>query len=304
MKNTVICLFGPSASGKTDLALALYREWPLDIISVDSVMVYRGMDIGSAKPSLSIRAEVPHALIDIRDPSERYSAGAFCEDVKKEIEKSLSAGRTPLLVGGTMLYFHALQAGMPDLPSASLEIKQQLLKEKQENGLAALHATLLKCDPIAANRIHPNDPQRILRALEVFYASGKPLSAWWQQQEDKQTPWHYENIAIVPDRVSLLERITLRFHQMLKDGLIDEVAKLYVRGDLSLAMPSMRSVGYKEVWQYLAGELTYEAMCERAIIATRQLAKRQYTWLNKWPQAMICESDFQKNLEKILKYNN
>lgn len=303
MKKTVICLFGPSGAGKTDLALALYREWPLDIISVDSVMVYRGMDIGSAKPSSSIRAAVPHALIDIRDPCERYSAGAFCEDVKKEIEKSLSAGRTPLLVGGTMLYFHALQAGMPDLPSASLEIKQHLLQEKQEKGLAALHATLLKCDPIAANRIHPNDPQRILRALEVFYASGKPLSAWWTQDKSR-SDWHYENIAIVPDRASLSERIAARFHLMLEQGLIDEVAKFYARGDLSLAMPSMRSVGYKEVWQYLAGEFSYETMCERAIIATRQLAKRQYTWLNKWPQAMICESDFQKNLEKILKYNN
>lgn len=276
---TAILLMGPTASGKTDLAIALRQHLPVELISVDSAMVYRGMDIGTAKPSAQELAAAPHRLIDICDPAEAYSAARFREDALNEMRDITQQGRIPLLVGGTMLYYRALQYGLSDLPPADAGIRQRLEKALAQDGLAALHARLADVDPISAERIHRNDPQRTLRALEVYEATGKPLSELQGGRGDAM-PYRAIKLVRCPAlRAQLHERINQRFVRMLDEGFVDEVEHLVARGDLDPDMPSMRSVGYRQVWSWLRGEFTREEMVEKGQAATRQLAKRQMTWL-------------------------
>jgi len=274
-----IFLMGPTASGKTDLAIALRRHLPVELISVDSAMVYRGMDIGTAKPSEQELTLAPHRLIDICDPAESYSAARFREDALREMAKITVAGRIPLLVGGTMLYFRALQYGLSDLPPADYVIRARLEQKLQAEGLQALHKRLAEVDPLAAQRIHRNDPQRTLRALEVWEATGRPLS---ELQAEAGQAMSYRAVKLVRSpvsRIDLHRRINQRFLNMLENGFTGEVERLVARGDLQPDMPSMRSVGYRQVWSWLRGECSREEMIERGQAATRQLAKRQMTWL-------------------------
>ncbi len=274
-----ILLMGPTASGKTDLAIALREHLPVELISVDSAMVYRGMDIGTAKPSAQELAAAPHSLIDICDPAEAYSAARFRQDALAEMAAISQRGRIPLLVGGTMLYFRALQYGLSELPSADASIRERLERELKSDGLAALHARLASVDPVAAQRIHRNDPQRTLRALEVFEATGKPLSEL-QGGPGEGMPFQAIKLVRCPaSRAELHRRINDRFVRMLEQGFVDEVERLVGRGDLDPDMPSMRSVGYRQVWAWLRGEFSREEMVEKGQAATRQLAKRQMTWL-------------------------
>jgi len=270
---------GPTASGKTDLAIALRRHLPVELISVDSAMVYRGMDIGTAKPSAQELALAPHRLIDICDPAESYSAARFREDALHEMAEITAGGSIPLLVGGTMLYFRALQYGLSDLPPADPEVRARLEREMQTAGLPALHRRLAAVDPVAAGRIHLNDPQRTLRALEVWEVAGRPLSAL-QQGGGPSMPYRAIKLVRSPaSRAELHRRINERFVAMLEGGFVAEVERLIARGDLEPDMPSMRSVGYRQVWSWLRGECSREEMVERGQAATRQLAKRQMTWL-------------------------
>ena len=297
----ILCLMGPTASGKTNLAFALAEHLPIEIISVDSGQIYRGMDIGAAKPTASEQAQVPHHLIDILDPSESYSAAQFCLDALRCIEEIQSRGKIPILVGGTMLYFHALQQGLAPLPSSVPALRAQLEEEKNTLGLAALYAELQGCDPEAANNIKSTDPQRILRALEVYRSSGKTISAWCKEQSPQKLPFLPLNIAIIPsDRAILHNRIVLRFTEMLKRGFIEEVERLYSRADLHSGLPAMRSVGYRQVWDYLSGNCSFAFMQERGVIATRQLAKRQLTWLRSWQDLHRYDSDDQQLVQRIL----
>ncbi|MEW8015667.1 MAG: tRNA (adenosine(37)-N6)-dimethylallyltransferase MiaA [Candidatus Thiodiazotropha endolucinida] len=271
---------GPTASGKTALAVELVERLPLEIISVDSALIYRGMDIGTAKPDQATLRIAPHRLIDIRDPSESYSAAAFREDALTEMAEIIRAGRVPLLVGGTMLYFKALEEGLSDLPEADPGIRSRLEQELGRLGLEALHQRLSCLDPAAGGRIHANDPQRILRALEVIEISGKTLTELQQGCVGHTFPYSVLKLVRAPLERSLLHaRIERRFREMLAQGFEREVSALMRRGDLSPAMPSMRAVGYRQMLSYLLGESSREEMIERGIIATRQLAKRQLTWL-------------------------
>lgn len=274
---------GPTAAGKTDLAVELVRRYPFEIISVDSAMVYRGMDIGTAKPGAEILQTAPHRLIDILDPAEAYSAARFRADARREIEDIRRAGRWPLLVGGTMLYFRALERGLANLPDADAGVRQRLEAEAQAYGWSALHARLASVDPQAAARIHPNDPQRIQRALEVFELTDRTLSALLADSGEGGLPMLKITLA-PPDREVLHARIEQRFHGMLAAGLVAEVQRLFAREDLGPDLPSIRAVGYRQVWNYLQGTLSYEEMIERAIYATRQFAKRQLTWLRGEPE--------------------
>jgi tRNA dimethylallyltransferase len=275
-----IFLMGPTASGKTSLAVELVKRYPMDIISVDSALVYRDMDIGTAKPDAELLAVAPHRLIDIRDPSEPYSAAEFREDALLEMAEITARGRIPLLVGGTFLYFRALQYGLSDMPAADREIRASLEAEARRDGWETLHARLAAIDPKSAARIQPTDPQRIQRALEVYLLSGQPMSAFHARQAVMELPYRLLKLALVPgDRSLLHDRIEARFQQMLAAGLLEEVRELFDRGDLSAELPAMRAVGYRQVWRYLSGQQEYEAMVEQAIIATRQYAKRQLTWL-------------------------
>ena len=297
-----ICLMGPTASGKTDLAVALRRHLPVEIISVDSAMVYRGMDIGTAKPDAPTLREAPHRLIDILDPAEAYSAARFREDALREMDEIVQAGRIPLLVGGTMLYFRALSEGLSVLPEADPVLRQRIEAEANELGWEAMHRRLAEVDPESAARIHPNDPQRLGRALEVYALSGRPLSMLWREQQVAPLPYRLIKLAVAPpERSTLHERIAVRFKGMLKAGFIDEVEALFHRGDLHLELPSIRCVGYRQVWQYLAGELSYSEMSERGVVATRQLAKRQFTWLRSEKNPYWFSSLDQKLVEKVLK---
>jgi len=299
-----ICLMGPTASGKTDLAVALVETLPMDIISVDSVMVYRGMDIGSAKPDAETLARAPHRLIDICDPAEAYSAARFRDNALRDMAEITAQGRIPLLVGGTMLYFRALLNGLSVLPSADADIRTRLEAEAEAEGWASMHRRLAEVDPEAAARIHPNDPQRIQRALEVYELTGTPLSELQQtQQVDQPLPYGIIKLAVAPaDRTILHERIAQRFELMLRHGLIDEVEALRQRGDLHLDMPALRAVGYRQVWEYLSGSLNYTEMVERGIIATRQLAKRQFTWLRSEAELTMLDSLDRRLPEKTLKF--
>lgn len=297
-----IFLMGPTASGKTDLAVNLVERFNCEIISVDSALVYRGMDIGTAKPDAETLARAPHRLIDIIDPAESYSAARFRDDALREMAQIREAGRIPLLVGGTMLYYRALHQGLSQLPEADAELRARIEAEAAEKGWQVLHDRLAKVDPESAARIHPNDPQRLSRALEVYELSGQALSVLWREQQKGAFPYRAVKLAVAPtDRPLLHERIALRFDLMLKQGFIEEVEQLYRRGDLHPDLPSIRCVGYRQVWSYLAGEWDKETMRERGIIATRQLAKRQFTWLRSESDLAWFDSLDEKLLEKTLK---
>ncbi|GAB6068509.1 tRNA (adenosine(37)-N6)-dimethylallyltransferase MiaA [Methylothermus subterraneus] len=290
MRPLALLLMGPTAAGKTELALELARTLAGEIVSVDSGLIYRGLDIGTAKPDLKVRAEVPHHLIDLLDPAESYSAGRFARDATAKIEEIAARGKLPILVGGTMLYFHALLKGLAPLPEADPELRRAIDAEAERLGWPALHAKLAKVDPQAALRIHPNDPQRIQRALEVYQLTGRPLSAFWQVEPRLELPFRPVKIVICPrDRALLHRRIAERFSAMLAQGLVEEVKTLYRRGDLHPGLPAIRSVGYRQVWGYLAGEYDFAAMVDRALAATRQLAKRQLTWLRREREALWLE---------------
>lgn len=280
---------GPTATGKTALAIELAQRLPFDVISVDSAMVYRGMDIGTGKPSARELALVPHQLIDICDPKDPYSCAEFCIDAHHAMQKSWDNGRIPLLVGGTMLYFKALQYGISELPSADIILRTELLKEADSNGWAYMHAKLAALDPHAATKLNANDSQRIQRALEINLLTGKTLQENFQKQQSL-LDCDLHLFAIMPsDRAMLHRTIEKRFDQMLQAGLIDEVQRLYSRKDLSVDLPSMRAVGYRQVWQYLENNIDYKTMREKSIAATRQLAKRQYTWLRSWSNLNVMD---------------
>ena len=288
-KLPVIFLMGPTASGKTDLAISLRQHLPVELISVDSALVYRGMDIGSAKPSAEEQALAPHRLIDIRDPAEPYSVADFLADAEREIAAIHAQGKIPLLVGGTMLYFRALLDGLAEMPAADAEVRAQIEREAEEFGWPHIHAQLAQVDPETAAEIHPNHSQRVSRALEVYRVSGKTMAQLRQLQRQPSEQQSFCDrfnvcqIAISPrDRSILHQRIATRFEKMLSNGLVDEVNGLYARGDLHSDLPAIRAVGYRQVWDYLDGRLDYSEMTERGIIATRQLAKRQLTWLRGW----------------------
>ncbi len=277
-----VFLMGPTAAGKTGLAVELCKRFPLEIISVDSALVYRGMDIGTAKPDAATLQKIPHRLIDIRDPSETYSAADFRSDALREMEAITAAGRIPLLVGGTMLYFRALEHGLSVLPAADPEVRKKLEKQAAKIGWSAMHEILQQKDPVAAARIHPNDPQRIQRALEVIAISGQPMSELQQQTAGEPLQYRIHKIIISPEPRSVLhERIEQRFDLMVKAGFIDEMKSLYARSDLNADLPSMRAVGYRQAWEWLEGDCSFEQMREKATAATRQLAKRQLTWLRR-----------------------
>ena len=293
---------GPTASGKTALAIELVKKHNCEIISVDSALIYRGMDIGSAKPTAEELAVAPHRLINIRDPLESYSAADFRVDALREIGDIIGLGKTPLLVGGTMLYFKALLEGLSPLPAADEPIRDQLAKEAEEFGWQHLHDELNRLDPVSAERIHPNDPQRLSRALEVYRISGKTLT---ELTQIKSEPLPYEVIqfAIAPkDRKVLHLSIEERFKLMLNQGLVEEVSRLKQRKELHSDLPSMRCVGYRQCWQYLDGDYDYNTMVEKGIIATRQLAKRQLTWLRGWPELNWLESGADTNLNTVLRH--
>ena len=286
-----IFLMGPTASGKTALAINLRKTLPVELISVDSALIYRGMDVGTAKPTAEELAQAPHRLLDILDPAEAYSAADFRRDALKEMAEITASGRIPLLVGGTMLYFKALLEGLSPLPSANPEIRARIEQQAAEQGWDALHRELQDIDPVAARRIHPNDPQRLSRALEVFFISGKTLTELTQTSGDA-LPYQVHQFAIAPASRELLhQRIEQRFHQMLASGFEAEVRALFARGDLHTDMPSIRCVGYRQMWSYLAGEVPYDDMVYRGICATRQLAKRQITWLRGWEGVHWLDSD-------------
>lgn len=289
----VICLIGPTASGKTALAFALADRYPVHLISVDSAQIYRGMNIGSAKPDAATLARYPHALINILEPEEPYSAGRFAADARREIAAAHALGQIPLLVGGTMLYYHTLYTGLDDLPPADPENRARIEARLATVGSAALHAELARADPQTAATIQPNDRQRLVRALELLATTGQPPSALYAAQQTRRPPWPTLAIGLNPARAVLHQRIGERFHAMIAEGLIDEVAALKTRPQLSLAAPSMRSVGYRQIWQYLDGACDRATAIEQAIIASRQLAKRQITWMNNrlGRELAICQYD-------------
>ena len=281
-----IFLMGPTASGKTALAVSLVKHFPLEIISVDSALVYRGMNLGTAKPDATTLARAPHHLLDIRDPTEAYSAAVFCDDARRLMADIVARGKVPLLVGGTMLYFRALSNGLDDLPRADAAVRQKLKGAAASRGWPALHAELAQVDPVTAARLAPNDSQRIGRALEIFRLTGTPMSALLDKAQTV-LPYRVLQLALIPsDRVVLHHRIAARFDAMLAEGLFEEVKSLRRSYALNAAMPSMRAVGYRQAWAYLDGEIDLNQLRETGIAATRQLAKRQLTWLRSWPGAV------------------
>jgi len=281
-----IFLMGPTASGKTALAVSLVERFPLEIISVDSALVYRGMNIGTAKPDTATLVRAPHHLLDIRDPTEAYSAAAFCSDAGRLMADIVARGRVPLLVGGTMLYFRALLQGLDDLPQADAGVRKTLAEEAAARGWPALHAELAEIDPATAARLMPNDAQRIGRALEIFRLTGTPMSALLRRAH-AELPHRVLQLALIPsDRVVLHQRIAARFDAMLAEGLLDEVDTLRRSYALNADLPSMRAVGYRQAWACLDGDIDLKGLRDQGIAATRQLAKRQLTWLRSWPDAV------------------
>lgn len=287
-----ICLMGPTASGKTALAMALQDVLPVELISVDSALVYRGLDIGSAKPTAEELAAYPHRLIDIADPAEPYSAADFRRDALAAMAEITAAGRIPLLVGGTMLYFKALLEGLAEMPEADADLRAAIQAEAELNGWPALHQQLAEVDPQAAERIHPNHSQRLSRALEVYRASGVPISEWQAKQAASRPAYRFLQMAIAPqDRGILHQRIAVRLEQMWQQGFLQEVQGLRQREDLHLELPAIRAVGYRQAWCYLNGDYDEQTLRDKALFATRQLAKRQLTWLRKWPDLHWLYSD-------------
>jgi tRNA dimethylallyltransferase len=300
-----IAIVGPTASGKTAAALALAHnlqsQGGAEIISVDSALVYRGMDIGTAKPSREELTAVPHHLIDTLDPLHSYSAAEFAKDATRLIRDIRARGKTPLLVGGTMLYLKALLEGLNDIPAANADIRAQIQQEAEQIGWPALHARLAQVDPQTAARLAPGDSQRIGRALEVWTATGQPLSSFHQSAKANSPNWHIPVISLEPlDRAWLHQRIALRFEQMMAAGFLDEVRQLKARGDLHPDLPSMRCVGYRQAWEGLDADWTEAKICELGIFATRQLAKRQITWLRSMPGRMVVAADGPDALKKVL----
>lgn len=282
----VICIMGPTASGKTALSLQLAKNFPIEIINVDSAQIYCGLDIGSGKPEKAILEAIPHHLIDILDPKESYSVWQFCEAAQQLIQAIRERNRIPLLVGGTMLYFKALQEGLSDLPLSTPQVREKILARAHQEGWHALYQDLQRVDPVTARRLSPTDKQRISRALEVYDITQQPLSEWISKAHKTASPNQFVNIALIPqetDRFVLHDLIQLRFDKMLTQGLIEETQQLMARGDLHENLPAIRAVGYRQVWQYLHRVYAYDEMREKAIAATRQLAKRQLTWLRQWP---------------------
>ncbi|CAK7004150.1 tRNA (adenosine(37)-N6)-dimethylallyltransferase MiaA [Providencia rettgeri] len=290
-KPDAIFLMGPTASGKTALAIELRKHLPVEIISVDSALIYRGMDIGTAKPTAEELSQAPHRLIDILDPALPYSAADFRRDALNVMGEITAQGKIPLLVGGTMLYFKALLEGLSPLPSADPAVRSEIEQIAQKQGWDEIHRRLAEVDPVAAARIHPNDPQRLSRALEVYLISGQTLTEM-TQTAGEELPYNVFQFAIAPqDRKILHERIEQRFHQMINAGFEDEVRALYQRGDLHVDLPSIRCVGYRQMWSYLDGEISHDEMIYRGVCATRQLAKRQITWLRGWEHIHWLDSE-------------
>ncbi|MCK5875148.1 MAG: tRNA (adenosine(37)-N6)-dimethylallyltransferase MiaA [Alcanivoracaceae bacterium] len=307
----VVFLMGPTCSGKTGAAVELVQRLPLEIINVDSALVYQGLEIGAARPEPEVLAKAPHRLLGFLDPAEPYSAARFREDALREIADIHAAGRVPLLVGGTMLYFKALQQGLADLPAADPQVRAGIDAIAREHGWPEVHRLLAEVDPETAARLKPNDGQRLQRALEVYRISGEPLSALHRRQQsvalsDTESgglpafPYTANCFALAPaSRALLHERIAIRFHAMLEQGLVAEVEKLRQRADLHRELPAIKAVGYRQVWDYLDGRCGYEEMVERGIIATRQLAKRQFTWLRGWPDLEWFDSDAPDLIERL-----
>ena len=295
---TVIFLMGPTASGKTDLAIQIAKQLPIAIISVDSALIYQGMDIGTAKPSLEILAKYPHALVNICKPTQPYHAQQFSLDAKQAIKKALSEKKIPLLVGGTSFYFRSLEYGLAPLPDSDPKIRLALETVYQEKGVLYLYQQLQVIDKVLAKKINQHDKQRIMRALEVYQLSGEKLSQLQAIHQKIPLDYPIKKIILMPDRQLLHQRIEKRFYQMLEQGFLQEMQALYQQTDITQHLPAMRCVGYRQAWQYLAGELDYKTMIERAIIATRQLCKRQCTWLKSEDNAMTVT---QANLEIIYK---
>ncbi|SKA24569.1 tRNA delta(2)-isopentenylpyrophosphate transferase [Vibrio cincinnatiensis] len=284
-------LMGPTASGKTDLAIQLRKKYPVEIISVDSALIYRGMDIGTAKPTVEELAQAPHRLINILDPSEAYSVADFRQDALREMQAIACEGKIPLLVGGTMLYYKALLEGLSPLPAADPHIRQEIELQAQQIGWEGLHTELQQIDPISAARIHPNDPQRLSRALEVYRISGKTLTEL-TKTKGEPIPFRIKQFAIAPkDRAELHRRIELRFEKMVQSGFEEEVKALYARDDLHPDLPSIRCVGYRQMWEYLDGKGSLDEAIFRGVCATRQLAKRQITWLRSWDDLTWLDSE-------------
>ncbi|WP_454906633.1 tRNA (adenosine(37)-N6)-dimethylallyltransferase MiaA [Aggregatibacter sp.] len=301
-KPLAIFLMGPTASGKTDLAIQLRQHLPVEVISVDSALIYRGMDIGTAKPSKAELALAPHRLINICDPAESYSAANFRTDALREMQEISAQGKIPLLVGGTMLYYKALLEGLSPLPSADEKVRSEIEAKAALIGWGGLHQELSKIDPISAQRINPNDSQRINRALEVFYLTGKTLTEL-TAQKGEALPYDILQFAIAPEQREVLHRrIEQRFHNMIELGFQQEVEKLYRRPDLNENLPSIRCVGYRQMWEYLRGDYDHDEMVFRGICATRQLAKRQITWLRGWTSPIQWLDSLQpaQALEKVL----
>lgn len=298
MQGVVYALLGPTASGKSALALEAAEKLPLEIVSMDSALVYRGMDIGTAKPSAAQRARVPHHLIDLIDPDEAYSAGRWRRDALSKIREIAGRSKIPLLVGGTMLYYHSLTGGLDALPPADAQVRAEIDAEAVRRGWPALHAELERIDARTAQRLAPNDAQRIQRALEVWRLTGRPLSSL-QGGARQDLPFQLKGLALVPERAVLHKRIAERFDAMLGLGLVDEVQGLRQRYRLSAVMPSMRAVGYRQVWEYLEGRYDKAALREKGVAATRQLAKRQHTWLRSFPGLQRVETG-EAALERLL----
>ncbi|MBS0613226.1 MAG: tRNA (adenosine(37)-N6)-dimethylallyltransferase MiaA [Proteobacteria bacterium] len=301
MPRQAILLMGPTGAGKSDLALRLAQTLPLDIISVDSALIYRGMDIGTAKPTREELARAPHHLIDILDPAQSYSAGEFLRDAEAAMREIWARGRVPLLVGGTMLYFHALSDGIADLPPGDRGLRAEIEQQAARQGWAALHAELARVDATAAARIKPSDPQRIQRALEVFQLTGRPIS---ELQQVRRAPFEqvetHQFVLAPTRRAALHERIEGRFERMMAQGFLEEVEALRRRGDLTLSHASMRCVGYRQLWQHLEGAFDLEEAVHRGVIATRQLAKRQWTWLRRRAQAQWLDPEQPETAQSVI----
>ncbi len=291
-RKLAIFLMGPTASGKTNLAIKLADILPIDIISVDSAMIYRGMNVGTGKPSNQQLVKTPHALVDILSPTERYSVDRFCNDAFAQMELSVHRGRIPMLVGGAMMYFKGLQFGMSPLPGSDEVIRNKIVNDALNYGWGELHKRLKQLDPKAAVQIHQNDQQRVQRALEIIYLTGKSLTELKKRKYHKLFGWTLKTVAIAPrDRSLLHQRISKRFEQMLLSGFEEEVCQLQKKHDLHLGLPSVRSVGYRQIWQFLHNQLSKSEMVAKSVATTRQLAKRQFTWLNHWPNLHWLDSD-------------